>query len=70
MRWFWIRCSLIVAWFVGLFVWNLPPGWTMTVDADKPRLLAAILGSIATPSTILLSIAVIFVILVKRVDAY
>ena len=57
------RVWLIAAWFIGLVVWNLPPGWSATSDNDMLRLSMAVLDTIVTPSTILLSIAVIVLIL-------
>jgi len=53
------RWWLIAGWFVGLLVWNLPPGLTVTSISDQPRLFLAVLGTIPTPTSILLSVAVV-----------
>lgn len=57
------RLWVIVAWFVLLFAFNLPPGWALSSDSDKARLFMAILDTIKTPTNMLLSIAVIVLIL-------
>jgi len=57
------RLWLIVAWFVSVILWSLPPGWTVGAEIDRPRLLMAALGAMATPTTITLTIAVIVLIL-------
>lgn len=62
------RLWLVVAWFVFLFVWSVPPGLWTTCDADKPRLLVAILGTVLSPTSILVSAAVIVFILTVRLE--
>ena len=63
MRFSWLRLSLIAGWFLALLAWNFPPGWMASVDAEKPRLLVAVLSGMLTPANIMLSVAVIAVIL-------
>jgi len=56
------RLWLILVWFVLLVLWSLPPGWFATANSDKPRLLLASVGTLATPTVFLLTAAVIFLI--------
>ena len=57
------RLWLIVAWFVALFAWYLSPAWAVGSDlSDVPRLLLIALRRLATPGSILLSIAVIVLV--------
>jgi hypothetical protein len=53
------RLWVIVGWFVFLLVWNLPAGLSAISGVDMPRLCLAVLEAIPTPTSILLSIAVI-----------
>ena len=56
------RLWLVVVWFFLLVLWSLPPGWFATSNSDKPRLFVAGLGTMATPTVLLLTVAVIIVI--------
>ncbi len=58
-----LRCFLIVFWFLGLLAWNVPPAWFAVSDTDKLRSFIVVLGAMATPTCILLSVAVIALIL-------
>jgi len=56
------RLWLILAWFFLLVLWSLPPGWFAISNSDKPRLLLASIGTMATPTVFLLTAAVVFLI--------
>jgi len=65
-----MRWCLVVAWFVLLIGWNLPPGWSVAIDGDKPRLFMAVLHGMTTPTSILVSVGVVALILFVKVDPY
>jgi hypothetical protein len=65
-----MRWCLVVGWFVLLIGWNLPPGWSAVADGDKPRLFMAVLHGMATPTSILVSVGVVALILFVKVDPY
>ncbi len=62
------RWWLIVVWFVSLIAWSLPPGWSVSSEADKPRLFMAALSASTTPTTITLTIVVIVLILTVKLQ--
>lgn len=63
-----LRCWLVVAWFVSVVIWSLPPGWSVSCEADKPRLFMAALGAIATPTTMMVTAAVVVLILTVKLE--
>jgi hypothetical protein len=63
-----LRCWLIVGWFVAVIIWSLPPGFAVSSEADKPRLFLAALSASTTPTTIMVSIAVIVLILTVKLE--
>jgi len=65
-----MRRWLIVLWFVLLIGWNLPPGWSVVAESDKPRLFMDVLRAMTTPTSILVSAGVVALILFVKVDPY
>jgi hypothetical protein len=65
-----MRRLLVVLWFVLLIGWNLPAGWSVASDADRPRLFMAVLHNMATPTCIMVSVGVVALILFVKVDPY